>query len=154
MISGWLHSVLFGNGGTSPTAVGSDDDPLLQGAPAEGTTAALGGGLAGDVVVSGDDLHDVQQPPDVPPVRNDCRSWLDKVLSQTLRVEISDGRVIYGRLLCTDRDLNLVLGHAEEHGPAPSAAGESTPTLVCRRQMGVVMVPGKHIVSCSVDATM
>ena len=81
------------------------------------------------------------------------RSWLERLLSQTVRVEISDGRVIYGRLMCTDRDLNLVLGHAEEHGPTPGETDVASPTLVCRRQIGVVMVPGKHVVSCSVDAT-
>ena len=42
---------------------------------------------------------------------------LEEYLHTTLRVTLSDKRVIYGRLICTDRDLNLVLCESEEHAP-------------------------------------
>ena len=39
---------------------------------------------------------------------------LNGYLNERLRVTISDGRVIDGRLICTDRDCNLVLSNCEE----------------------------------------
>ena len=32
-------------------------------------------------------------------------------LNKRLRVELSDGRLVIGDLLCTDRDMNIVLGN-------------------------------------------
>ena len=39
---------------------------------------------------------------------------LTSYLNERMRVTISDGRVIDGRLICTDRDCNLVLSNCEE----------------------------------------
>ena len=48
---------------------------------------------------------------------------LDKIkslLGRTIRVRISDGRVIEGVFQCFDKDLNFILGSAvENHGIAP-----------------------------------
>jgi small nuclear ribonucleoprotein (snRNP)-like protein len=142
---GWLHSVLFGIDSTVSPPPPSNDAPQSLGNIAQSDAY-----LEGDVTTQGPVDTNGHSPP---PAESEGQRWLEQLLSQTVRVEISDGRVIYGRLMCTDRDLNLVLGHAEEHGPAPGIAGEVSPTLVCRRQIGVVMIPGKHIVSCAVDAT-
>ena len=43
-----------------------------------------------------------------------AKELLTGYLNERLRVTISDGRVIDGRLICTDRDCNLVLSNCEE----------------------------------------
>ena len=98
--------------------------------------------------------------------------FLDGVLNKRLRIELSDARIIVGRLLCTDRDLNLVLAEGEEHGKVETdstgadggadsssssvGAGDSAGGTVgggveLRRRIGLTMVPGIHIVSVSCE---
>lgn len=43
-----------------------------------------------------------------------AREILKGYLSKRLRVEVSDGRIIEGNFMCTDRDRNIVLGSCEE----------------------------------------
>lgn len=43
-----------------------------------------------------------------------AKALLSSYLNERMRVTISDGRVIDGRLICTDRDCNLVLSNCEE----------------------------------------
>lgn len=43
-----------------------------------------------------------------------ARELLKSYLSKRLRVEVSDGRIIEGNFMCTDRDRNMVLGSCEE----------------------------------------
>lgn len=45
---------------------------------------------------------------------DEAKALLSGYLNERLRVTISDGRVIDGRLICTDRDCNLVLINCEE----------------------------------------
>ena len=53
------------------------------------------------------------------------REILRGFLNKRLRVELSDGRFVLGDLLCTDRDMNIVLGNCEENIPrAQGAQGE------------------------------
>ncbi|KAH8240665.1 hypothetical protein KR026_003062 [Drosophila bipectinata] len=69
------------------------------------------------------------------------RKKLQKWLGRVLRIVITDGRVLIGFFNCTDRDANIVLSMCAEYlveGQEP-------------RLLGNVMVPGKHIVSCSID---
>lgn len=54
---------------------------------------------------------------------------------------ITDGRVLVGFFNCTDKDSNLVLSVCAEY----LEEGEDA------RILGNVMIPGKHIVSVSVD---
>ena len=42
---------------------------------------------------------------------------LRKYLNRRLKITLSDGRFVTGDLLCTDKDMNLVLGNCEEHIP-------------------------------------
>lgn len=74
------------------------------------------------------------------------RSWLNK----SFRVEMTDGRVLIGVFLCTDRDANVILGSCSEYLPSDlkSKSINEEP-----RMLGLVMIPGKHIVSVSVDTT-
>ena len=45
---------------------------------------------------------------------SDGRALLTGYLNKRMRVLVSDGRVIDGNFLCTDRDRNIVLGNCEE----------------------------------------
>ena len=42
------------------------------------------------------------------------REELEGYLNKRMRVSLSDGRVIDGMFLCTDKDCNMVLGNCEE----------------------------------------
>lgn len=65
------------------------------------------------------------------------RKWLGK----PFRVVITDGRVLLGFFNCTDKDANIVLSMCSEYLEEGKDA----------RILGNVMIPGKHIVSVSVD---
>uniref|UniRef100_A0A336LG16 CSON008894 protein n=1 Tax=Culicoides sonorensis TaxID=179676 RepID=A0A336LG16_CULSO len=71
------------------------------------------------------------------PGREKLQSWLDK----TLRIVMTDSRILVGDFLCTDRSGNVILGMCYEY---TDVAGEG-------RYLGSVMVPGKHIVKMEVD---
>ncbi|XP_017779869.1 PREDICTED: N-alpha-acetyltransferase 38, NatC auxiliary subunit [Nicrophorus vespilloides] len=70
------------------------------------------------------------------------KSWLNK----PLRVEMSDKRILVGMFLCTDRDANIILGSCSEYLPDGENASNEEP-----RMLGLIMVPGKHIVNISID---
>lgn len=72
------------------------------------------------------------------------RSWLNK----TFRVEMTDGRVLTGIFLCTDRDANIILGSCSEYLPM-----DEKNKIVNEepRMLGLVMIPGKHIVTIHID---
>ncbi|XP_050308093.1 N-alpha-acetyltransferase 38, NatC auxiliary subunit isoform X2 [Anthonomus grandis grandis] len=70
------------------------------------------------------------------------RSWLNK----TLKIKMTDGRTLMGVFLCTDRDANVILGSCSEFlPPDPNVSNEDV------RMLGLVMIPGKHIVSVHID---
>nr|CAI5861912.1 unnamed protein product [Callosobruchus analis] len=52
---------------------------------------------------------------------------------------MTDGRVLIGVFLCTDRDANIILGSCSEYLPQKP------------RMLGLVMIPGKHIVSIHIE---
>jgi small nuclear ribonucleoprotein (snRNP)-like protein len=43
------------------------------------------------------------------------RDFLRSILNRNLKVELTDGRVLIGIFLCTDRDANMVLGSCKEY---------------------------------------
>ncbi|XP_030750782.1 N-alpha-acetyltransferase 38, NatC auxiliary subunit [Sitophilus oryzae] len=70
------------------------------------------------------------------------RSWLNK----TLKIRMTDGRTLVGVFLCTDRDANVILGSCSEYLPPDSTVfNEDT------RMLGLVMIPGKHIITVHID---
>lgn len=71
------------------------------------------------------------------PGRAKLRSWLNKVF----RIVMTDGRTLVGDFLCTDGDANVILGVCSEVRDDNE------------RFLGLVMVPGRHIVSMKVDAS-
>ncbi|XP_071037385.1 N-alpha-acetyltransferase 38, NatC auxiliary subunit [Parasteatoda tepidariorum] len=80
---------------------------------------------------------------DISPLRQRLRSWLNK----NMRIEMTDGRILYGIFLCTDRDRNVILGSCAECLPAES----DDSTVEEPRVLGLAMVPGHHIVSIEVE---
>ncbi|CAG9761975.1 unnamed protein product [Ceutorhynchus assimilis] len=72
------------------------------------------------------------------------RSWLNK----TLKIKMTDGRTLIGVFLCTDRDANIILGSCSEYLPSDPTVSNEDP-----RMLGLVMIPGKHIVSLHIDTT-
>lgn len=71
-------------------------------------------------------------------MKTKLKSWLNK----TLKIKMTDGRVLVGTFLCTDRDANVILGTCEEY-----LSVEHTEP----RALGLVMVPGRHIVTIHLD---
>ncbi|XP_013105263.1 N-alpha-acetyltransferase 38, NatC auxiliary subunit-like [Stomoxys calcitrans] len=71
------------------------------------------------------------------PGKRNLRNWLGK----PFRIVITDGRVLVGFFNCTDKDSNIVLSMCAEYLEEGQDA----------RILGNVMIPGKHIVSVSVD---
>ncbi|KDR21370.1 N-alpha-acetyltransferase 38, NatC auxiliary subunit [Zootermopsis nevadensis] len=69
-------------------------------------------------------------------------SWLNK----NFKIEMTDGRVLIGVFLCTDRDGNVILGSCSEY-----LKPEDNGVIEEPRVLGLVMVPGRHIVSIHLD---
>lgn len=70
------------------------------------------------------------------------RSWLNK----SMKIVLSDGRVLVGTFLCTDANANVILGSCTETSEESESEKIEEP-----RVLGLAMVPGRHIVSVHVD---
>lgn len=99
-------------------------------------------------------------------------SLLRSYLNKRMRVVISDGRVVDGNFLCTDKDRNMVLGNCEEYSSARelgkcvmitsssatyrdhffAAEVESSPgsKFYQPRTLGLAIVPGCHVQSIAI----
>ncbi|XP_028157879.1 N-alpha-acetyltransferase 38-B, NatC auxiliary subunit [Ostrinia furnacalis] len=77
----------------------------------------------------------------------DGKTKLRKWLNMNFRIEMTDGRVLIGVFLCTDRDANVILGACSEYLKGNEGEAEEP------RVLGLVMVPGRHIVSIQIDDT-
>ncbi|OBZ81335.1 N-alpha-acetyltransferase 38, NatC auxiliary subunit [Choanephora cucurbitarum] len=64
---------------------------------------------------------------------------LESYLNFKSRVRISDGRVFIGTFVCIDKDKNIILAHTEEF------RGNE------KRLVGLVMIPGKHLVKVETE---
>ncbi|KAM0440900.1 hypothetical protein ACHAPT_000203 [Fusarium lateritium] len=89
-----------------------------------------------------------------------AREYLSGVLNKTLRVYTTDGRLFWGALKCTDPDKNIVLAHTYEYRQpssrqraeaAEKAGGETIKLDMTSRYLGLVVVPGHHIVKIEVE---
>lgn len=86
--------------------------------------------------------EEIESDAQVDQARQQIKDWLN----QPMRVSITDGRVLVGVLLCTDRDQNLILGSCNEYIGTPSEQEEF-------RVLGLALVPGHHIQSIHIDQT-
>ncbi|XP_046396185.1 N-alpha-acetyltransferase 38-A, NatC auxiliary subunit [Ischnura elegans] len=76
------------------------------------------------------------------PGKMKLRSWLNK----NMKIEMTDGRVLIGIFLCTDRNCNIILGSCSEYLKPEDGGSMEEP-----RVLGLVMVPGRHTVSINLD---
>ncbi|KAL9591083.1 MAG: hypothetical protein Q9203_000082 [Teloschistes exilis] len=83
-------------------------------------------------------------------------------INYRMRITLTDGRQMTGQMLAFDKHMNLVLADTEEFRRvkrkptkgAQSAPGSTAPAMVEseeKRTLGLTIVRGTHIVSCSVD---
>ncbi|XP_017767437.1 PREDICTED: N-alpha-acetyltransferase 38, NatC auxiliary subunit isoform X2 [Eufriesea mexicana] len=88
-----------------------------------------------------DHIHedDSDTDSDDSPAKQKLRGWLNR----KLRIKITDGRVLIGAFLCTDRDANVILGSCSEF-----LSEDHTE----ERTLGLAMIPGRHIVTIHIDA--
>ncbi|RNA25420.1 N-alpha-acetyltransferase auxiliary subunit-like [Brachionus plicatilis] len=75
---------------------------------------------------------------------------LKSLLNKSMKVKITDGRVLIGIFLCTDRDSNIVLGSCKEYtSQSAIESGSIEP-----RSIGLSMIPGQHIVQLFTDESI
>ena len=61
-------------------------------------------------------LEQKQEPDDKKPNLNTPnRVFISKLLNRNMKIEITDGRVLIGNFLCTDKDANIILGCCQEY---------------------------------------
>ena len=75
------------------------------------------------------------------PEVSDAHAKLSQWLNKSLKVTISDGRILVGVFVCVDRDINLIIGNCNEY-----LSEEEMEQGVDARFLGLAMIPGKHIV--------
>ncbi|KAH7375638.1 LSM domain-containing protein [Plectosphaerella cucumerina] len=94
--------------------------------------------------------------------KQDARDFLSSLLNKTLRIVASDGRMFLGVFKCTDPDSNVILADtyeyrqpsAQEQEDAKRAAGSGVTSLqmnMTSRFLGLIVVPGEHIVKIEVE---
>ncbi|KAI5725119.1 hypothetical protein M8J77_011235 [Diaphorina citri] len=71
------------------------------------------------------------------------RSWIN----HRMTIEMTDGRVLVGTFLCTDRDANVILGSCGEYLSPEVFESKEENGAQEARLLGLVMVPGQHIVN-------
>ena len=68
-----------------------------------------------------------------------AKELLKGYLNKRMRVANSDGRVIDGNFLCTDRDSNIVLGNCEEFASQKDLGSWPSQVISCRRHSTVFL---------------
>ncbi|ODA76117.1 hypothetical protein RJ55_08400 [Drechmeria coniospora] len=90
----------------------------------------------------------------------EAQEYLRSLLNKNLRVFTTDGRLFWGSLKCTDPDSNVVLAHTYEYRQpsadalrqlAGEAGGSMIPAAMSSRYLGLVVVPGHHIVKMELE---
>ncbi|CAG8616973.1 7846_t:CDS:2, partial [Paraglomus occultum] len=71
---------------------------------------------------------------DTPKIRQ-LRSYLNL----KAKVAVSDGRIFFGTFVCIDKYKNMILAHTDEYRDDE------------KRFVGLVMIPGKHLVKAEIE---
>ena len=69
-------------------------------------------------VISSDSCHKTKDQKSFPPddaTRDNAKEYLRSMLNKLMRIKLSDGRILIGVFLCTDRDSNVILGSCSEY---------------------------------------
>lgn len=103
------------------------------------------------------------EQPEAPAVdssKAEAQSYLESLINKTLRVYTTDSRLFVGTFKCTDPQSNLVLSLTHEYRQPSqqklleAAASLESDTLraeMTSRYLGLVVVPGEHIVKIEVE---
>ncbi|KAK7430237.1 hypothetical protein QQZ08_003212 [Neonectria magnoliae] len=92
--------------------------------------------------------------------KDEARQYLSSILNKNLRVLTTDGRLFWGSFKCTDPDRNIILANTYEYrqpsskqrAEAAEKAGDNHVTLdMTSRYLGLVVVPGHHIIKMEVE---
>ncbi|KAK7914262.1 N-alpha-acetyltransferase 38-B- NatC auxiliary subunit [Apiospora marii] len=91
---------------------------------------------------------------------SEAETYLNSLINKTLRVYATDSRMFVGTFKCTDANRNVVLALTHEYRQpsqkqlAEAAANSSSGTVkaeMTSRYLGLVVVPGEHIVKMEVE---
>ncbi|OQR75502.1 LSM domain-containing protein 1-like [Tropilaelaps mercedesae] len=75
-----------------------------------------------------------------------ARAVLSRWINKSLKITMSDGRILVGVFLCVDRDCNVIVGNCSEY------LNEADLELWAdARILGLALVPGRHIVRICED---
>ncbi|ETS81979.1 hypothetical protein PFICI_06981 [Pestalotiopsis fici W106-1] len=91
----------------------------------------------------------------------EAESYLQSLINKTLRVYTTDARLFVGTFKCTDPQSNLVLSLTHEYrqpsqqklleAAAASLESDTLRAEMTSRYLGLVVVPGEHIVKIEVE---
>ena len=95
-------------------------------------------------------MVETTQPQDTPKELSQGRRLLRSFLNKNMKIKLTDGRVLIGIFLCTDKDANVILGTCDEYLNEECLIN-SKQLDEGPRMLGLAMVPGRHIVSIDVD---
>lgn len=110
----------------------------------------------------GAEIAPVATQPNPSPGKKLLKSWLNK----HMKILLSDGRTLLGTFLCTDKDQNVILGSCTETMPEEDEEEKKELDMPQKdgrmankdqkkrsepRNLGLAMIPGKHIVSIHID---
>ncbi|KAG5927916.1 hypothetical protein E4U42_001558 [Claviceps africana] len=87
--------------------------------------------------------------------KHKAKEYLSSLLNKNLRISTTDGRLFRGLFRCTDPDQNIVLANTYEYrrpsvAEALPAAAEC-PDGMASRYLGLVVVPGQHVVKMELE---
>lgn len=114
----------------------SDGDPVKGDVPPSETSENCSTPESGTVSTQLSSLSEELQS------RQNLEGWLNRFM----RIKMTDGRILIGAFVCTDRDRNIILGSCDEYVNAQDLDDKEEP-----RVLGLAMVPGQHIVSIEID---
>ncbi|KAK3996126.1 hypothetical protein QBC44DRAFT_318199 [Cladorrhinum sp. PSN332] len=102
----------------------------------------------------------------IPSSKPEASDFLETLLNKNLRITTTDSRMFYGSFKCTDPESNIILQHVYEYRPptqqqiAAAAAAQSASGStgagnlkldMTSRYLGLIVVPGHHIVKIEVE---
>jgi small nuclear ribonucleoprotein (snRNP)-like protein len=120
------------------------------------------------------EIPNMTEPSPSSPAQAAAIQFLKPLLTKNMRVLATDGRLFIGQLKCTDPDCNIILAHTYEYrhpsGATPTLGSDSPSPLVVAglppppsssngsslagmksRYLGLIVVPGKHIVKIELE---
>ncbi|KAH8682435.1 hypothetical protein BX600DRAFT_44378 [Xylariales sp. PMI_506] len=91
----------------------------------------------------------------------EAETYLQSLIGKTLRIYTTDSRLFVGTFKCTDPNSNIVLSLTHEYRqPSPQKLAEAVARMgasetvradMTSRYLGLVVVPGEHIVKIEVE---